>query len=108
MWGFTRTFRSIDLSRIVNILMLFPQDSEMEIQSNEPPSVSGNSKDISSDTHQSSNSQSVSSLSIAEAQRCLSLYFALCTKVFLYFILLSKTKFLDVHFNIKVFNIFFY
>ncbi|BFG36416.1 hypothetical protein CerSpe_226900 [Prunus speciosa] len=56
------------------------KDSDLEKHSNEPPSVSGNSKDISSDTHQSCNSQSVSSLSIAEAQRCLSLYFALCTK----------------------------
>ncbi|XP_034219881.1 uncharacterized protein LOC117631058 isoform X3 [Prunus dulcis] len=56
------------------------KDSDLEKHSNEPPSVSGNSKDISSDTHQSCNSQSVPSLSIAEAQRCLSLYFALCTK----------------------------
>ncbi|CAN6576151.1 unnamed protein product [Malus baccata var. baccata] len=56
------------------------KDSDSEKHSNEPPSVSGNSKDISSDNHQSFSSQNVSSLSIAEAQRCLSLYFALCTK----------------------------
>ncbi|TQD82394.1 hypothetical protein C1H46_032036 [Malus baccata] len=56
------------------------KDSDSEKHSNEPPSVSGNSKDISSDNHQSFSSQNVSSLSITEAQRCLSLYFALCTK----------------------------
>lgn len=55
------------------------KDSDSEKHLNEPPAVSGN-QDISSDTHQSCNSQSVSSLSIAEAERCLSLYFALCTK----------------------------
>ncbi|XP_062002831.1 uncharacterized protein LOC133720506 isoform X3 [Rosa rugosa] len=47
--------------------------------SNEPPAVSGN-QDISSDTRQSCNSESMSPLLIAEAERCLSLYFALCTK----------------------------
>ncbi|XP_068340076.1 uncharacterized protein [Pyrus communis] len=56
------------------------KDSDSGKHSNEPPSVSVNSKDISSDNHQSCSSQNVSSLSIAEAQRCLSLYFALCTK----------------------------
>ncbi|RXI01401.1 hypothetical protein DVH24_014750 [Malus domestica] len=56
------------------------KDSDSDKHSNGPPSVSGNSKDISSDNHQSCSSQSVSSPSIAEAQRCLSLYFALCTK----------------------------
>ncbi|TQD87819.1 hypothetical protein C1H46_026671 [Malus baccata] len=56
------------------------KDSDSDKHSNEPPSVSGNSIDISSDNHQSCSSQSVSSSSIAEAQRCLSLYFALCTK----------------------------
>ncbi|XP_024187491.1 uncharacterized protein LOC112192134 [Rosa chinensis] len=55
------------------------KDSDSEKHSNEPPAVSGN-QDISSDTHQSCNSQSMSPLSIAEAERCLSLYFALCTK----------------------------
>nr|XP_011466471.1 PREDICTED: uncharacterized protein LOC101312467 [Fragaria vesca subsp. vesca] len=54
------------------------KDSESEKLSIEPPAVSGN-QDNSSDTHQSGNSQSVS-LSIGEAERCLSLYFALCTK----------------------------
>ncbi|XP_050380986.1 uncharacterized protein LOC126798167 [Argentina anserina] len=55
------------------------KDSESEKLPNEPPAVSGN-QDIASDTHQSCNSPSVSSLSVGEAKRCLSLYFALCTK----------------------------
>lgn len=38
-------------------------------------------KDISADVHQSETSQSVSSLSVPEAQQSMSLYFALCTKV---------------------------
>lgn len=43
-------------------------------------------KDISADVHHSETSQTVSSLSVPEAQRCMSLYFALCTKVLLFFI----------------------
>lgn len=57
------------------------QDSESEKPFNELPSLSANSKDVSSDTHQSCTSQSGSALSVCEAQRCMSLYFALCTKV---------------------------
>lgn len=56
------------------------KDSILEKTSNEHQSMSAISKDISSETHQSCTSESVSSLSISEAQRCLSLYFALCTK----------------------------
>ncbi|PON51152.1 Coatomer beta subunit [Parasponia andersonii] len=56
------------------------KDSDSEMHLNEPQSVSANSKDVSSDTHQSCTSQGASSLSISEAQRCMSLYFALCTK----------------------------
>lgn len=56
------------------------KDSILEKPSNEHQSMSAISKDISSETHQSCTSESVSSLSISEAQRCLSLYFALCTK----------------------------
>ncbi|XP_058110235.1 uncharacterized protein LOC131253301 isoform X3 [Magnolia sinica] len=44
------------------------------------PSASATTKEFSSDTHQSGSSQSISSSSISEAQRCMSLYFALCTK----------------------------
>lgn len=80
MWGFT-----VLLTWFGELTSnyFFSQDSDSEKHSNEPPAVSGN-QDISSDTHQSCNSQSVSSLSIAEAERCLSLYFALCTKVWFY------------------------
>ncbi|KAL5740398.1 hypothetical protein ACOSQ2_029578 [Xanthoceras sorbifolium] len=56
------------------------KDSDVEKPSNEHVSASAISKDISMDAHQSSTSQSVPSPSIAEAQRCMSLYFALCTK----------------------------
>ncbi|XP_048320157.2 uncharacterized protein LOC107405425 isoform X2 [Ziziphus jujuba] len=61
------------------------KDSDSEKHLNEPRSTSANSKDVSSDTHQSCTSQSVSSFSMAEAQRCMSLYFALCTKKHLLF-----------------------
>ncbi|KAJ6425283.1 hypothetical protein OIU84_025953, partial [Salix udensis] len=56
------------------------KDLILEKPSNEHQSMSAISKDLSSETHQSCTSESVSSLSISEAQRCLSLYFALCTK----------------------------
>lgn len=56
------------------------KDSDLEKPSNELMSGSTVGKDISSDIHQSSTSPSMSSLSIPEAQRCMSLYFALCTK----------------------------
>ncbi|KAJ4850033.1 hypothetical protein Tsubulata_040849 [Turnera subulata] len=56
------------------------KDSDLGKPENEHQSTSAISKDVSSTTLQSSTSQTVSSLSIPEAQRCLSLYFALCTK----------------------------
>lgn len=56
------------------------KDSDLEKPSNEHMSGSIVSKDISTDTHQSCTSPNVSSLSIPEAQQCMSLYFALCTK----------------------------
>lgn len=59
------------------------------------PSLIGDSKDISFDTHQSCNSQSLSSLSISEAQRCMSLYFALCTKVLRYLSFIFIFTFID-------------
>ncbi|KAK7287499.1 hypothetical protein RIF29_00779 [Crotalaria pallida] len=43
-------------------------------------SLSGSTKDISSDNRPSSTSESTSPVSVSEAQRCMSLYFALCTK----------------------------
>ncbi|XP_050236923.1 uncharacterized protein LOC126686734 isoform X2 [Mercurialis annua] len=55
------------------------KDSSKEKPSNDHKSASPTSKDIC-DTHQAHTAPSVSSLSIAEAQRCMSLYFALCTK----------------------------
>nr|GLL24340.1 uncharacterized protein LOC109159142 isoform X2 [Ipomoea trifida] len=56
------------------------QDSNLDRNLNEQPSTSAATKEVSSDTHQSSTSESISSSSVAEAQRCMSLYFALCTK----------------------------
>ncbi|XP_038693339.1 symplekin isoform X2 [Tripterygium wilfordii] len=56
------------------------KESDFENPSNEHHSVSAIGKDVSSETHQSCTIQSESSLSMPEAQRCMSLYFALCTK----------------------------
>ncbi|XP_030481305.1 uncharacterized protein LOC115698245 isoform X1 [Cannabis sativa] len=56
------------------------KDPDPERPLNELQSMSTNSKDMPSDTHQSSTSQGASSLMVSEAQRCMSLYFALCTK----------------------------
>ncbi|OMO85062.1 hypothetical protein CCACVL1_10448 [Corchorus capsularis] len=56
------------------------KDSDSEKPSNELQPMSSIGKDISADVHQSETSQSVSSPSVLEAQRCMSLYFALCTK----------------------------
>ncbi|KAE8728883.1 HEAT repeat-containing protein isoform 2 [Hibiscus syriacus] len=56
------------------------KDSELEKPLNEHQSMSATGKDISADVHQSETSQSGSSPSVSEAQRCMSLYFALCTK----------------------------
>ncbi|KAA3464831.1 Symplekin [Gossypium australe] len=56
------------------------EDSDLEKSSNEHQSMSSISKDISADVRQSETSHSGSSPSVPEAQRCMSLYFALCTK----------------------------
>ncbi|GAV75491.1 DUF3453 domain-containing protein/Symplekin_C domain-containing protein [Cephalotus follicularis] len=56
------------------------KDYDFGKPSNEHQSVSAIGKDISSETHQSGTSETLSSTSIPEAQRCMSLYFALCTK----------------------------
>ncbi|PNY06339.1 symplekin tight junction carboxy-terminal protein, partial [Trifolium pratense] len=52
---------------------------DIEKLTNEPVSLSGSTKDVS-DNRQLSTSEGTSSLSISEAQRGMSLYFALCTK----------------------------
>ncbi|KAL4606232.1 hypothetical protein ACB092_09G086800 [Castanea dentata] len=85
------------------------KDSHLEKPADEHPSVSVNSKDISSDTHQSSTCQSVSSLSVSEVQRCMSLYFALCTKkhslfrqIFIIYKSTSKTVKQAVHRQIPI------
>ncbi|XP_061369219.1 uncharacterized protein LOC133312088 isoform X2 [Gastrolobium bilobum] len=46
---------------------------------NEPSSLSGSTKDVSSDNRQSCTSENYLA-AFSEAQRCMSLYFALCTK----------------------------
>lgn len=56
------------------------KDSNLEKSSDEHSSGSAIAKEIASDTQQSCTSQTISSSSISEAQRCMSLYFALCTK----------------------------
>ncbi|KAJ1396171.1 Symplekin/Pta1, N-terminal [Sesbania bispinosa] len=53
---------------------------DIENLPNEPSSLSGSTKDVSSDNRQSSTSEDASPVSVSEAQRCMSLYFALCTK----------------------------
>ncbi|XP_054780556.1 uncharacterized protein LOC129288158 isoform X2 [Prosopis cineraria] len=57
-----------------------PKGPDNEKSLIEPSSVSGNSKDFCSDNHQSCTPESVLLVSVSEAQRCMSLYFALCTK----------------------------
>ncbi|XP_065852529.1 uncharacterized protein [Euphorbia lathyris] len=52
------------------------EDSNMEKLPNDHQSASATSKDISSDAQRTCTSQS----SLSEAQQCMSLYFALCTK----------------------------
>lgn len=56
------------------------QDSALEKLSEENLVGDSSVIDVSSDAYQSSTTGSVSD-SISEAQRCMSLYFALCTKV---------------------------
>lgn len=52
---------------------------DVEKVTNEPLSLSGSTKDVS-DNRQSSTSEGTSPLSVSEAQRGMSLFFALCTK----------------------------
>ncbi|RDX67389.1 Symplekin, partial [Mucuna pruriens] len=53
---------------------------DVEKVPNEQSSLSSNTKDVSSDNRQSCTSESISPDSVSKAQRCMSLYFALCTK----------------------------
>lgn len=72
----------------IDILVFFSfpcQGLDVEKLSNEPLSMSGNAKDVS-DNSQSGTSEGTSPDSVSKAQRCMSLYFALCTKVFYYFL----------------------
>lgn len=55
------------------------KESDVEKVTNEPLSLSGSTKDVS-DNRQSSTSEGTSPLSVSEAQRGMSLFFALCTK----------------------------
>lgn len=64
----------------------FPfQGRDIEKLANEPLSLSGSTKDVS-DNRPPSSSEATSLLSVSEAQRGMSLYFALCTKVLCYFL----------------------
>ncbi|KAG5550558.1 hypothetical protein RHGRI_015500 [Rhododendron griersonianum] len=56
------------------------KDSNLEKPSAEQLSLESVTKNISSDTSESCISQKMSSSSLTDAQRCMSLYFALCTK----------------------------
>ncbi|XP_059462379.1 uncharacterized protein LOC132191403 isoform X1 [Corylus avellana] len=83
--------------------------SDLEKHVDEHVSVSANSKDISSDTLQSGMCQTVSSHSVSEVQRHMSLYFALCTKkhslfrqIFASYMSMSKTVKQTVHRQIPV------
>jgi len=65
------------------------QGPDVEKVPNEQSSLSGSTKDVTSDNRQSCTSESVSPDSVSEAQRCMSLYFALCTKVLFYFLVFT-------------------
>ncbi|KAL6987816.1 hypothetical protein U1Q18_013561 [Sarracenia purpurea var. burkii] len=56
------------------------KDPSLDKLSTEQISLGTTTRSISSDTSQSCISQNISSSSLTKAQRCLSLYFALCTK----------------------------
>lgn len=65
----------------MDLLSILIQDSNLEKPSAEQLSLESVTKNISSDTSESCISQKMSSSSLTDAQRCMSLYFALCTKV---------------------------
>lgn len=76
---------------ILVFLFSFPfQGPDIEKLTNEPLSLSGNTKDVL-DNRQSSTSEGTSPVSVSEAQRGMSLYFALCTKVLYYFLVYTTT-----------------
>lgn len=77
-------------------LFLFPsQRPNIEKLPNESLSLSSSAKDVS-DNRQSSTSEGASPVSVSEAQRCMSLYFALCTKVVHYFLVLKQQNYTDM------------
>ncbi|XP_031126551.1 uncharacterized protein LOC116028853 isoform X2 [Ipomoea triloba] len=74
------TFANEMLLSLINVNQNTNSNDDGTITELQQPSTSAATKEVSSDTHQSSTSESISSSSVAEAQRCMSLYFALCTK----------------------------
>ncbi|OVA02697.1 Protein of unknown function DUF3453 [Macleaya cordata] len=56
------------------------KETDLEKPPSEQLLASTGTKEISTDTHQSCSTSSMSTSLISEAQRCMSLYFALCTK----------------------------
>jgi len=84
--GFCHIFVELD---ILVFFFNFPfQGPDVEKVTNEPLSLSGSTKDVS-DNRQSSTAEGTSPLSVSEAQRGMSLFFALCTKVLCYFLVIS-------------------
>lgn len=75
----------VELDMIVCFFPFRFQGPDAEKVSNEQSSLSGSTKAVS-DNRQSCTSESVSPDSVSEAQRCMSLYFALCTKVLFIFL----------------------
>ncbi|KAJ9545286.1 hypothetical protein OSB04_024993 [Centaurea solstitialis] len=72
---------SMDKSRTDGSNAELTKDTEMEKTSTECPSLASTiAKDGSGETGQPCTSESIPSPSITDAQRCMSLYFALCTK----------------------------
>lgn len=80
-------FFVIEIDIIVSSSPFSFQGSDVEKLPEEPSSLSGSSKDVSSDNHQPCTSDNAVPDSVSESQRCMSLYFALCTKVLYYFLL---------------------
>ena len=84
-WFWSSTAYLVDSveNMIMDLSLLFIQDANFDKPSTQLLSVGAMAKNISFDTSQSCISQNISSSSLTEAQRCMSLYFALCTKVML-------------------------
>ncbi|KAA8517805.1 hypothetical protein F0562_015279 [Nyssa sinensis] len=78
LYSVTNADHSLDRNDADGSCTEIQKDSDLEKPSNEQSPVT--TKDISSETPQSCTSPSLSSSPLTEAQRCMSLYFALCTK----------------------------